>query len=100
MVCRQPFDPCLWLERLKGEGTPVRAGYIAGWSSPVARLAHNQKVSSSNLLPATMDRWRNIKTHTRSKGGRSPRGPTTAGENPALSTNFSIPSGTGEVAQF
>jgi hypothetical protein len=25
----------------------------AGWSSPVARLAHNQEVGSSNLPPAT-----------------------------------------------
>ena len=27
--------------------------YIAGWSSPVARRAHNPKVVSSNLAPAT-----------------------------------------------
>jgi hypothetical protein len=26
---------------------------IAGWSSPVARQAHNLKVASSNLAPAT-----------------------------------------------
>ena len=26
---------------------------IAGWSSPVARRAHNPKVASSNLAPAT-----------------------------------------------
>ena len=28
---------------------------IAGWSSPVARRAHNPKVASSNLAPATND---------------------------------------------
>ncbi len=28
---------------------------IAGWSSPVARRAHNPKVGSSNLPPATND---------------------------------------------
>jgi hypothetical protein len=27
--------------------------FIAGWSSPVARQAHNLKVVSSNLAPAT-----------------------------------------------
>ena len=27
--------------------------YIAGWSSPVARQAHNLKVVSSNLAPAS-----------------------------------------------
>ena len=26
--------------------------FIAGWSSPVARQAHNLKVASSNLAPA------------------------------------------------
>jgi hypothetical protein len=29
------------------------AKFIAGWSSPVARQAHNLKVVSSNLAPAT-----------------------------------------------
>lgn len=28
----------------------------AGWRSPVSRLAHNQKVVSSNLTPATKQR--------------------------------------------
>ena len=28
--------------------------YIAGWSSPVAREAHNLEVVSSNLAPATL----------------------------------------------
>ena|GEM_PF-5333360 len=36
--------------------------FIAGWSSPVARQAHNLKVVSSNLAPATklinnLGRW-------------------------------------------
>jgi hypothetical protein len=36
-------------------GFSVKAcnGFIAGWSSPVARQAHNLKVASSNLAPAT-----------------------------------------------
>ena len=33
---------------------PELSGDIAGWSSPVARRAHNPKVVSSNLAPATM----------------------------------------------
>ena len=28
--------------------------YVAGWSSPVAREAHNLEVVSSNLAPATL----------------------------------------------
>ena len=34
---------------------PIRAQYtwIAGWSSPVARWAHNPKVAGSNPAPAT-----------------------------------------------
>ena len=28
--------------------------FITGWSSPVARLAHNQKAASSNLAPVTI----------------------------------------------
>ena len=28
--------------------------YIAGWSSPVARRAHNPKVAGSNPAPATI----------------------------------------------
>jgi hypothetical protein len=32
--------------------TPLHS-FIAGWSSPVARQAHNLKVVSSNLAPAT-----------------------------------------------
>jgi hypothetical protein len=28
-------------------------GFIAGWSSPVARQAHNLKVTGSNPVPAT-----------------------------------------------
>src|SRR4051812_47999291 len=33
--------------------TKARQRFIAGWSSPVARQAHNLKVASSNLAPAT-----------------------------------------------
>ncbi len=31
----------------------IQSGNDAGWSSPVARWAHNPKVDSSNLSPAT-----------------------------------------------
>jgi hypothetical protein len=31
----------------------VQEKFIAGWSSPVARQAHNLKVRGSNPLPAT-----------------------------------------------
>ena len=31
----------------------TRNNFVAGWSSPVARQAHNLKVASSNLVPAT-----------------------------------------------
>ena len=31
--------------------------FIAGWSSPVARRAHNPKVVGSNPAPATMVPW-------------------------------------------
>src|SRR6185312_14480690 len=33
-----------------------RRFHDAGWSSPVARQAHNLKVTSSNLVPATKER--------------------------------------------
>jgi hypothetical protein len=33
-----------------------RARFIAGWSSPVARQAHNLKVIGSNPIPATRQR--------------------------------------------
>jgi hypothetical protein len=34
-------------------GNFPRHGFFAGWSSPVARQAHNLKVRGSNPLPAT-----------------------------------------------
>jgi hypothetical protein len=39
---------------------------IAGWSSLVARRAHNPKVASSNLAPAT--KRSNKKMHVRAQG--------------------------------
>src|SRR5436190_12603487 len=36
-------------------GPPQRDGSDAGWSSPVARQAHNLKVEGSNPSPATID---------------------------------------------
>ena len=38
---------------------------IAGWSSSVARRAHNPKVVSSNLAPATNEKARNFGTISR-----------------------------------
>ena len=40
----------------------------AGWSSPVARQAHNLKVVSSNLAPATK-----ISSHTKTPAAQKPR---------------------------
>src|SRR5208283_5992285 len=41
---------------------PSGAGHIgAGWSSPVARQAHNLKVVGSNPTPATKIKARNVK---------------------------------------
>ena len=37
---------------------------IAGWSSPVARWAHNPKVSGSNPDPATNKPLKNAKKRT------------------------------------
>gem|GEM_PF-5768450 len=40
--------------------SPAREGSVgAGWSSPVARQAHNLKVTGSNPVPATNDTCRN-----------------------------------------
>ena len=36
-------------------GRIIRAQFDAGWSSLVARRAHNPKVASSNLAPATTE---------------------------------------------
>jgi hypothetical protein len=38
----------------------IRYSHEAGWSSLVARRAHNPKVVSSNLTPATMGAARKI----------------------------------------
>ena len=52
----------------------VRACYnqIAGWSSPVARWAHNPKVAGSNPAPATKS-FNNLRDLVRS--GKSPLSP-------------------------
>jgi hypothetical protein len=44
---------CLKGLRSVGRGPRCRPTLNAGWSSPVARQAHNLKVVSSNLAPAT-----------------------------------------------
>ena len=43
--------------RVRQNRTHSKTRVIAGWSSPVARRAHNPKVSGSNPLPATI--WKN-----------------------------------------
>ena len=49
---------------------------MAGWSSLVARLAHNQKVAGSNPAPASIAEWR--------RGlSRLPHKQKNAGSNPA-----------------
>ena len=45
-----PRAAALFRSPLSGQGAQR---LIAGWSSPVARQAHNLKVASSNLAPAT-----------------------------------------------
>jgi hypothetical protein len=46
----RPARPPGFVSRLFSQGAQR---FIAGWSSPVARQAHNLKVASSNLAPAT-----------------------------------------------
>src|ERR1019366_7636744 len=41
------------LKSVSGGGFLSRQRFIAGWSSPVARQAHNLKVTGSNPVPAT-----------------------------------------------
>jgi len=42
--------------RLLGEGCACARVHVAGWSSSVARRAHNPKVAGSNPAPATKNR--------------------------------------------
>src|SRR5690606_14732654 len=55
--------PIGWLDRTpdKREGgsssLPRPTRFVAGWSSPVARWAHNPKVAGSNPVPATNFYW-------------------------------------------
>jgi hypothetical protein len=39
---------------MPGPKAYIRAPHDAGWSSPVARQAHNLKVTGSNPVPATI----------------------------------------------
>lgn len=55
LVRVQPWPPP-WLGSSVGRARKRQKAhlvYIAGWSSRLARLAHYQKVSGSNPLPAT-----------------------------------------------
>jgi hypothetical protein len=50
------IDRRLWAWAKFVSGSVFREGgqwFIAGWSSPVARQAHNLKVTGSNPVPAT-----------------------------------------------
>ncbi len=57
---------------------PTAAGQDAGWSSPVARQAHNLKAAGSNPAPAT-----NTTTHNPTT---KPQGPKPRGQNTFRST--------------
>jgi hypothetical protein len=48
--------------RLFDEGCRFRYDALAGWSSLVARRAHNPKVVGSNPTPATMGSFRRQRT--------------------------------------
>ena len=57
---RVAFSGSLWTEATPSGRCPSHfgfskrcQGFIAGWSSPVARQAHNLKVIGSNPIPAT-----------------------------------------------
>jgi hypothetical protein len=45
--------PCQSRGEKQSKGLPPRQKVIAGWSSPVARQAHNLKAAGSNPAPAT-----------------------------------------------
>jgi hypothetical protein len=53
----RPFQPTekaeIKIDVRGGRGVANEYHYVAGWSSPVAREAHNLEVVSSNLAPAT-----------------------------------------------
>ena len=56
------FDPCAYVSCAGGGRAVVYATLRllhsdAGWSSPVARWAHNPKVAGSNPAPATISFW-------------------------------------------
>jgi hypothetical protein len=55
-MMRRPMGGVVIWSWVQGPGSMV----FAGWSSPVARQAHNLKVVSSNLAPAT----KSLKTST------------------------------------
>ena len=64
---------------------PYRA-HDAGWSSPVARQAHNLKVTGSNPVPATIDTNR-----ARPKGRALLLLPRRDGENAPKLTDSALP---------
>jgi hypothetical protein len=55
------------------DGTSIIFTGVAGWSSLVARWAHNPKVASSNLAPATRNH-KAVQTHKshKSRGSQDP----------------------------
>ena len=54
-ACRRPFieDPPQTFRSASRADALVMVAFGAGWSSPVARQAHNLKVAGSNPAPAT-----------------------------------------------
>src|ERR1044072_2478050 len=52
-AARHPFQPTVRLLHSARRAEAPRCSVSAGWSSPVARQAHNLKVAGSNPAPAT-----------------------------------------------
>src|SRR5688572_8621447 len=78
--------------RFRNLKSAIRNRLGAGWSSPVARWAHNPKVAGSNPAPATnLSRLRNAEcgfriSHPQSeiRSPKSSRGRSSAGRAPRL----------------
>ena len=53
-----PYLRNYMVKKVLGTAAPIRYTANAGWSSLVARWAHNPKVAGSNPAPATMGTFR------------------------------------------
>ena len=75
-IPHRPKGPRSRLKAWSGAGIRGKVRYEppdpadAGWSSPVARQAHNLKVTGSNPVPATKEKRRQISGRSRSLGER------------------------------